>query len=371
LFALDTEFVTERTYRPELALIQIALPARVALVDAQAVPELTPLWELVAAPDTLTVVHAGEQEARFCWQATAALPQNFVDVQLAAGFIGERYPLAYAKLVRSLLDIPLKQDQTRSDWTRRPLTAPQLAYATEDVRHLLPLWQRLSDRLDALGRRSWFETEAAQRLVNLQDDLTETRWWQLAGAQRMGRRGLAAVRELYLWREAVAARRDLPRKWVLRDDLIISAAQTLPATAEDLRRLRGFERLRERDLAAVLNCLHRARELPQPELPRNPERREYAPDQARMLVLLLEAVLESICAEQHLDGALIGSASAIRELIRWHLNGCAADSPPALLKGWRATVCGDALEAALAGDVSVRVADPRSSHPLVLERESD
>lgn len=90
-----------------------------------------------------------------------------------------------------------------------------------------------------------------------------------------------------------------------------------------------------------------------------------------MLVLLLEAVLESICAEQHLDGALIGSASAIRELIRWHLNGCAADSPPALLKGWRATVCGDALEAALAGDVSVRVADPRSSHPLVLERESD
>lgn len=120
-FALDTEFVSERTYRPRLALVQLATPDRVAAIDPLAVGDLEAVWSLVADPAVTTIVHGGEQEARFCHLATGRLPAAYIDVQLAAGFVGGRFPMSYANLVQQALGLRPRQGQARTDWLRRPL----------------------------------------------------------------------------------------------------------------------------------------------------------------------------------------------------------------------------------------------------------
>ncbi len=366
-FAIDTEFVGERTYRPQLALVQIALPDRVALIDAQALPDLTLLWRQLADPAVETVVHAGEQEARFCWDIVGAVPDRLFDVQLAAGFVGPRYPLSLAALVQEQLHARLRQGQTRTDWTRRPLSAAQLDYAVEDVRYLLTLRQRLGDRLEALDRPAWLEEESRHRLQALEDDLLHPRWWRVSGAERLGRRELAALRELYLWREAVAEERDLPRKRILPDHLIMSAVQALPSDEEELRRLRGFERYGRRDIAALLRCLRTAQGLPQDELPPRRSRGGRTATSAATLTPFLQTVMETAANERQVAPALVGGAADLRELVHWRLHGGATDSLPVLLQGWRGAVCGDLLQAALAGRLSVRIKDPASAQPLAVE----
>jgi len=367
LFGIDTEFVGEHTYRPVLSLIQVVVPERTAIIDAQAVPELSRFWELVADPALVTVMHAAEQEARFCWYAIGALPENLVDVQLEVGLLGDHFPMSYTNLVQSQLSVRLRQTQSRTDWTRRPLSDAQLHYAEEDVQYLLPLWKRIGAQIVDLDRQAWLDEESAIRADALRRDLTQSRWWRIAGSQRMSRREMAAVREIYRWREAKAAARNSPRKRVLRDDLIISAAKSMPGTLDELRRMRGFERYGDRDVGAILDCVSAARALPDSELPESRSTRGRAPAQARMLVLLLEAVLESVCVEKRVDAGLVGGASDLRDLVQWHLQGRDPAQLPTLLQGWRATVCGDILEAALNGEISVRVANPGASYPLSID----
>ena len=355
-FALDTEFVSERTYRPRLALVQIATPDRVAAIDPLAIEDLDALWRLVADPAVVTVVHGGEQEARFCRLATGCLPTAYVDVQLAAGFAGERFPMSYANLVERVLKRRPRQGQARTDWLRRPLSDSQMDYALEDVRHLHALWDRLERLLDARNRRSWLEEEEDRRLAAVERDLMGARWRRVAGAQKLSRRGLAVVRELSAWREREAAQRNHPRAWVFSDHLIVAIAESLPRSLADLRRLRGLDRVKDRYATTLLASVERALALPEDELPSRgrPSRKEA---QVRMLGLLLEAVLESHCAEEGIDTSLVGGANDLRDLVRWHLDGKRGEAGLALIEGWRAELVGDLFEQALQGEVTVRVRD--------------
>ena len=367
IFALDTEFVSERTYQPELALAQVATPGRVAILDPLVLPDLGPLWDLTADPEIEVVMHAGEQESRFCWLEAGALPARVFDVQIAAGLLGHRYPLAYHSLVGTVLRRHAERGQTRSDWMHRPLSDRQVAYAAADVEHLLPLHEALHPLLEDRGRLAWLDEELARRDDQLHGELTEDRWRRVAGAQRLSRRELAAVRELSHWREDLARDRDVPRRRILRDDLLVAAALASPVDLEDLRRVRGMERLPHRDRPGLLDALQVARELPPDELPAKHRGDSGGPSQARMLALTLEALLESICIEREVAPTLVGGAGDLRRLINWHLAGRDPKRPPRLLTGWRAQVCGDLLEDALAGRVRIRVGDPASTHPLVVE----
>ena len=315
-------------------------------------------------------MHAGEQESRFCWYDTGALPSNVFDVQTAAGLLGHRYPIAYHNLVHAVLSRRAEQGQTRTDWMRRPLAAPQLAYAAADVQHLLPLRDHLHHELAARHRLDWLDQEIARRDQQLLDELTQDRWWRLSGAQKLGRREMAAVRELYIWREDLAEARDLPRRRVLRDDLIIAAAQAAPSTLDEMRRVRGLERVPNRDRESFLRALHTAAELPTADLPHKPSAGARGPGQARMLALMLEALLESICIEREVAASLTGGAADLRRLVDWHLAGRDPHHLPHLLTGWRAEVGGALLEDALAGRVGIRVGDLTSDHPLVVEPRS-
>ncbi len=366
-FALDTEFVTEKTYTPELSLVQIATPDRIAVIDALAVPDLNELWDLVADLSLPVIMHGPEQEERFCWEATGRMPGALFDVQLAVAFTGLRYPMNYSALVDSVLGIRMHQSQTRTDWTRRPLSDAQLEYAAEDVEHLHAVRDRITEQLEDLGRIDWLGEETERKLDSLAHDVENPRWWRVSGAQGLNRRSLAALREVYFWRESLAERRDMPRKRVLRDDLIVSVAGALPQNEDALRRLRGYEKRNARDIREILDCVHFALEIPEDELP-EPRRPRKEQSLARMLALFMEAVLDETCADQDIDTSLVGTASDLRELVRWHLAGRSTQTRPVLMQGWRAVVCGDILEAVLAGGVTVSVADPTSKRPLRIQR---
>ena len=160
-FALDTEFVGERTYLPRLCLVQIATVEFIALVDALAVPNLDPLWNIVADPSVEKVLHAAREDLRLAWFGGGKRPPAGVwDTQVAGGLIGlPAYPLSYARLVEALMGVKLSKGETRSEWDRRPLTPAQLDYARDDVRYLLPLWDKMRRLLERLGRLDWLREE--------------------------------------------------------------------------------------------------------------------------------------------------------------------------------------------------------------------
>ena len=160
-FALDTEFVGERTYLPRLCLVQVATTDFIALVDTLAVGTMEPLWDLVADPTVGKVLHAAREDLRLAYFGGGKrLPGGVFDTQIAAGLIGlPSYPLSYARLAEALMGVKLNKAETRSEWDRRPLTPAQLEYARDDVRYLLPIQDKLDRLLERLDREEWLTEE--------------------------------------------------------------------------------------------------------------------------------------------------------------------------------------------------------------------
>ena len=367
IFALDTEFSSGRSYKPHLALVQVATPERIALIDplAEGLPD-QPIWEAVADPAITTVVHAHDQESRFCLERTGHLPQNLYDVQLAAGFCEHRFPIGYGVLVREELDVDAAPSQSRTDWTRRPLSRPQLHYAADDVRWLLPLHDRFSARLAADRRADWLRDELQQRVGALESDAEAAtpRWRKLSGARRLNRRGLAALRELHAWRNGAARAADSPLKRIARDDVLVAVASTLPATFDDLQRVSGVETVPHRYREPMLEAVRRAIELSDDRLPR---RVVEPPPPPRTLTSFVDALLDALCAEHRIDSKLVAAAADVREAVEWARASQSQGAPPRLLRGWRRELAGDAILAALDGRISLRIADPGGEQPLVAE----
>src|SRR3954466_6186462 len=146
-FAFDTEFVSEETFEPVLCLVQVATRERLAAIDAMALPDLSSFWEVVNDPGIEVVMHAASEDLRICRFQTGKVPRRVYDVQIAAGLVGFGYPLSLVNLIGQALGITVMGGETRTDWRRRPLSAPQLRYALDDVRYLLDLADSLSVQL--------------------------------------------------------------------------------------------------------------------------------------------------------------------------------------------------------------------------------
>jgi ribonuclease D len=166
-FGFDTEFVGEDSYHPHLCLVQVATPDRLLLIDPLTAGPLDAFWKLVVDPRIVTVAHAGREEVRLCRLWGGQPPGNFFDTQLAAGLIGLTYPLGHGSLVSQLLGVQLAKGETLTEWRTRPLTRQQIRYAFDDVRYLLPLWQRIAGELAQLGRTDWASEEVARLAANV------------------------------------------------------------------------------------------------------------------------------------------------------------------------------------------------------------
>jgi ribonuclease D len=364
-FGLDTEFVGEDTYHPRLCLVQVATAERLYLIDPLSAGPLDAFWKLVVDPANLVVVHAGREEVRLCHLWSGRAPGNLFDLQIAAGLVGRTYPLGHGNLVYQVLGIQLAKGETLTEWRTRPLTPEQIRYAFDDVRFLLPVWQRLEAELKALDRLEWAREEFARLTASAVPEESGVingadRWRKLRGLGALDRRRLAVVRELYAWREEQAAQRNRPARTIVRDDLLIEIARRSPTRERDLHVVRGLPR---RDLTAIVEVVQRARALPLEECPRAAER-EQDPPQVNLLGNIAGAVLADLCARSRLAPNLVANAQDIKQLARAAHQGLAPPADSSLTRGWRGSHILPQLLAILEGRRSLRIAEPRADAPL-------
>ncbi len=358
---LDTEFVGEDTYTPQLCLIQIATRERLYLIDPLSVGDLSEFWRVLLDPARVVVVHAGREEVRLCKHHGGAIPANLFDLQIAAGLIGRPYPLSHGSLVHQLLHVQLPKGETLTEWRRRPLTANQIRYAYDDVRCLLAAWDHIRSGLQSLGREDWAREEFGRlSIAAAPTEVSNEKWRKLRGLGSLDRRRLAAVRALFEWREKQAATTNRPARSLVRDDLIVEIARRGAVREADLQTMRGLAR---RDLEAIVHVVEGARALPAEEWPTS-QGREQDPPQVALLANILGAVLTDLCLRRHLAGNLVASSADIKALVRARLTEPGAADESILTHGWRAAHLLPDLQAILDGRTTLRIGNASAEAPL-------
>ncbi len=337
--AIDTEFVRERTYYPKLCLIQAAIGDEVILVDVLAIADGGALTRELGEPGRLKLLHAARQDIEALLPLTGSPPAPVFDTQQAAALLGFPAQVGYAELVRQLLDIELAKGHARTDWTRRPLSPEQLAYAADDVRYLPDLAAALDQRLVAAGRRGWLDEESrALREMTLYRVEPDEAWRRLKGLERYDAAAFAAVRALAAWRERRAMDRDLPRGWILPDAAIHELATSRPRTREALVRIATVPRgtaTRAGDalLAAVAAPVDQDSPRAREDIGRP------GPEQLR-IQKALQARLAAIATGLGIHPEVLATRRELAALAR------GARQLP-MLAGWRREVVGEPLLAAL------------------------
>jgi ribonuclease D len=234
--ALDTEFVWERTYYPQLGLIQIALSDEECyLIDPLAIKNLQALGQLLSDRGVIKILHDAPQDLAILQRATGATPQNIFDTRLAAGFSNLPATLSLGNLVKELLDIELAKDETRTNWCQRPLTDEQIRYGLDDVRYLRAVRVLLLSRIIGPKIKSWLQEE----LNLLNNPATycgppaDERYLKIRGCNVLDRQGLAILKNLSTWRDGMAKKLDRPRGHVIKDAVLVELARLKPTTPED------------------------------------------------------------------------------------------------------------------------------------------
>ena len=368
LIGIDTEFVSEDTFFPELCLIQVATEAECAVIDAMAFEDIKPFWEVLVEGDHVTILHAGREELNFIQRSVGAVPKHLFDVQIAAGFCSNEYPSSYGSVVsRFLGHKPLKGEQ-RTDWRKRPLTSAQINYALEDVRYLLPLYNRFTDILNERDRLSWLEEEISNWQTLVVNALDRRDWRRVSGIGKLGPRNLAIVRELWNWRYDEARKRNQPQKRLLRDDLIVELAKRKVDNPGDIMSIRGMERSAvKRKAHELADCVRRGLAAPVERVPKSPRRN--TPSQLNLLGQFLAPALGTICHRAEIAASMVGTASDVRELVAHHM-GYDTESNgkgPVLAEGWRAELVGNVIYDLLDGKKSIRIVNANDSDPLTFE----
>ncbi|MFP4053015.1 MAG: ribonuclease D [Phycisphaerae bacterium] len=342
VFGFDTEFIRERSYVPELCLVQAATDDFIALIDPYEV-KLDEFWELVADSDVEKIVHAGDQDFEMGYLQSGLAPSNIFDIQIAAGLVGLEYPLSFGRLVEEVTGEDIPQGKSYSDWSRRPLTDSQMHYAVADAVHLLPARHELRKRLVERDRLDWLREEMAP----LEDESTYAfdparRAARIKGSGNLSRRRLALLTELVVWREEGARRADLPPQTFLRDGVLVGICREVPKTIRQLSEVRGFPRpVAHREGRRVLEIIRRIAEIPKSELPPAPRRVPSRVDDKPHVNELIKAGRE-ICEANDINPQLFASRSLYSELYRLQMRGEDGDLPR-LLRGWRGEFAGKKL----------------------------
>ena len=360
-YAIDTEFHRERTYYPQLALIQIAWHDQLVLIDPIAV-DPSALAEVFERDDIVAVLHACAQDLEVLELAAGAAPRQIFDTQIAAAFVGMRTP-SLASLHDQLLGMKLPKANRLTDWLRRPLEPAQLAYAASDVEHLLEIQDILVERLGANNRLEWAEAEAElARVKGTTIRKPEDAWLRIKEARTLGTRARTAAREVAAWRERSAQQRNIPVRHVLPDLGVVALAQKAPTDPADVNKTRGLERrsLSKKDAAEIVEVIAAAKDMDPP--PSQPGKSNSGPD-LRPAVTLIAAWMSQYADDMDLDPAMLGSRNDIEEFVR--------SGESRLAHGWRHDLAGAAIRSLLAGQAAVAfdgngrvIVEQRSFQPI-------
>ena len=359
---IDLEFIRDRTYFPQLALAQIAVGDTHKLIDPLGPVTLDALDEIVGDPSVVKVLHAAKQDLEIFYLRTKVAPRNVFDTQIAAALLGLGEQISYGGLVSTVVGVHLEKGQSYSNWLRRPLTASQERYALDDVVHLLPAHDRLSAQLEALGRTAWMQAECAQ----YEDPLTfvpdpSTLYQRVKRFRGLKPAALAVLRELAIWREAEATRRDRPRRSVVGDEVLIEIARECPSRVSALTNTRGLHPEEARKSGAdLIAAVARGRAVPEEERPQI-EARAMVDDDAGLAADLVMACLRIACQGAQIAPTMITNRAGVEQLVVAHRGGGTITDHP-LLKGWRGELVGQHLLAILEGRAAIYL-DPASGSP--------
>ncbi len=297
---VDTEFLRESTFWPKLCIVQIADEEGVEIIDALAPDiDLAPLFGLLKNKDVLKVFHSGRQDIEIFWHLGRTIPEPLADTQIAAMALGYGESVSYEQLVQSITGNQVDKSSRFTDWSKRPLSEGQLAYAAADVTHLRTVYAHLSAQLADKNRESWIARDLAilsapETYMQKPEDA-----WKKLRARIKKPRDLVCLQAVAAWREEEAQNRNIPRGRVMKDDQLVDVALRHPASAEALAQLRGMPHGFERSASAkeLLAAIKQAMAVPQSDLPRIEKTRSLPTSAAATMELL--RVLLKLVAEKH------------------------------------------------------------------------
>ncbi len=334
---IDTEFMRERTYYPELCVVQLGGAAENAVVDAQAPGlDLGPLGALLRDETTLKVFHAARQDVEIFWKLAGLVPSPMFDTQVAAMVCGFGESASYESLVSKLAKAAVDKSSRFTDWAYRPLTERQLVYALDDVIHLRTVYVKLREQLEKTGRETWLEGDMAVLSDPAIYRLDPTESWRRVKLRNPKPRTLAALKAIAAWREVEAQKRDIPRGRILRDEALIELATHMPTTAAQLGRTRGLPGgfADGKWGAAVLEAIERVMAMPQDALPK-PDIQPEPPGNLGSTVELLKVLLKYKAEKNGVAAKLLATTDELERI--------AAGQEQ--LSGWRQELFGADAEA--------------------------
>ena len=328
---VDTEFLRERTFFPKLCLLQLAAAGQIWCVDTLRIGSLDPLMNALTAPAARKIVHAARQDLEAVYLSTKRVISPVFDTQIAAGCIGLKPQIGYAELVKMLLDVTVPKGQTRTDWSKRPLTPAQLEYAANDVLYLADVAASLSQRLRELGRDHWvLEDCLALEDRQLYEPDPAQAWGRLRGLAQLAPAPRARAKTIAIWRESEARARDLPRSWLLSDAAIFSIAEGAPPQLNDSLAASLQDRLKE-----AANDL----EDQQPSQEARP-----TPEQ-KVVIERLGKIVDARAAELNVSPEILAPRGELKTLGMGRSAGAQRETNA--LKGWRREEIGTRMLEAL------------------------
>lgn len=338
---VDTEFMREKTYWPQLCLVQVGGPEEARAIDPLAEGiDLAPLFALMRDASILKVFHAARQDLEIFYNLMGGFPEPLFDTQVAAMVCGFGDSVGYETLATKLAKAHIDKSMRFTDWGRRPLTDKQIRYALSDVTHLRVVYEKLARRLERDNRAHWLSEEMA--ILTNPDNyrVDPDKAWKRLKTRTKTPRFLGVVKELAAWREVEAQSKDIPRQRVIRDETLLEIAAHAPQTVDALERTRGFSKgqAEGRIGKAILDAVERGRSLPEDQLPQPPVRRDV-PQGTGPITDLLKVLLKMRCEENDVAQKLVANSDDL-ELI-----AIDDEAPVAALKGWRREIFGaDALD---------------------------
>ena len=338
IIGVDTEFVRERTYYPCPGLIQVADNHGVVMIDPLGISDFGPLKGVLLDPSIVKLTHACDEDLEVLELLTGVKVCNVFDTQLAGAFAGYGFSLGYRNLVEVLLGVVLDKDETRSDWLKRPLSPSQLRYAALDVMYLLPMHERLSREIATLGRSAWYKEEFEhRRRARTVDKLPEAAYLRIRGREGLRSTERAVLRALCQWRETEAMVRNIPRRHLLRDEVLLKLASGLVLDASALSNIDGLsERTRTRYGQALLTCIGSART----ETPTHTDKpinlRSYA-DQIKHW----KGIARRVADAHNLPPELLANRRALEELLISVMKN--QGNIPTMFQGWRYEIITETL----------------------------
>ncbi len=347
--AIDTEFIRESTYYPELALIQIGSEQGLACIDPLALTDLEPLAALLVDANLVKIFHSSSQDLEILYQKFGRVPAPVFDTQLAAAVLGFNHQVSYADLVQQITGVALEKKHTRANWTRRPLSRDELDYAMDDVRYLLDVYRDLDARLEKENRRGWIEKDlqAMSDADNYRVDAPNL-WKRLKGVQKLRGERLQIASDLCQWREQLAQQQNRPRRWIAKDDALIEIARQKPADRAALARIPELaEKTQQRHGDKILNIVARAQTVDSASWPRHEKFQSLDSGQTALGDCLM-GLCRVIADQNQIALATLATRKDIDNLILNQKNS-------RLAQGWRFAMAGERLLEFIHGQATIGV----------------